>query len=334
MPLLLSLIVIISISYVFTRLSNRLHFSSVIGLIVAGLILAVPPIRSLVVAGHKEVFGGLADIGLVTLMFLAGFEVSWNMIVKERRGALVITLFTVATSLFLGFVVFTLLGFKISTALIMGICFGITAESVKARVLLQMGKIRTRLGSLLMGTGIINDIIGVFLLILVAYFFTDNNISMKEVWLLGGMLAAFFIGILVHCLFNRENRHLKRLENILLATVVPFLFVNIGLNFNLSSFSVDIPILVLVIVTATVGQIFGVFLTRPITKLSWRQLWLVGWGMNAKGAVELAIAYIALTVGILPTNLYSALVVTTLVTTTMFQVVIFRMVKKYPGIMN
>jgi len=54
--------------------------------------------------------------------------------------------------------------------------------------------------------------------------------------------------------------------------------------------------------------------------------------MNSKGAVELAIAYVALHIGILTLDLYSALVMTALVTTILFQIIIVRMVKKDPKI--
>ena len=56
--------------------------------------------------------------------------------------------------------------------------------------------------------------------------------------------------------------------------------------------------------------------------------------MNSKGLVELAIAYLAFQLGLLPISLYSALVVTAVVTTLVFQVVIFSMIKNNPGIMD
>ena len=107
-----------------------------------------------------------------------------------------------------------------------------------------------------------------------------------------------------------------------------------GLNFDLSSLTLQPFLFFIVFFTATCGQILGVFLTKPITGLRSRQLFLIGWGMNSKGAVELAIGYIALTLGLLPVELYSALVLTALISTVMFQIIIFRMVKKYPKIMK
>ena len=53
----------------------------------------------------------------------------------------------------------------------MGIAISITAEATKARVLLELKKLRTRIGSAMMGAGIIDDILGLVLFIIVTALF-------------------------------------------------------------------------------------------------------------------------------------------------------------------
>ncbi len=333
MDIAFKLFIIILVSYGFSRAAHRLHLSKVIGMIVAGLLFTIPFVYEHLILGHEAMVNGLAIIGLITLMFLAGFEVSGNLLFKEEKDAIVVTLFTLSTSLLIGTIVFTLLGFALPAAIIMGICFGVTAEGTKARVLLQLKKLKTKLGALLMGTGIINDIIGVFLLLLVSYIFT-RGFQVSELFTLFAVLLAFFAGMMAHYSLDRFSAKLKRIEKLLLFTLVPFFFVNMGIKFDFHSLRLDWWIFLIVLVVATLSQIIGVFLTKPITKLRPKQLFLVGWGMNSRGAVELAIAYIALSIGLLPPTLYSALVLTALVSTILFQIIIFRMVKKNPGIMD
>lgn len=333
MDIAFKLFIIILVTYGFSKLARRFHLSEVIGMIVAGLLLTIPLAYEHLILGHEAMVNGLATAGLITLMFLAGFEVSGNLLFKEEKDAIVVTLFTLSASLLIGTIVFTLLGFGLPAAIIMGICFGVTAEGTKARVLLQLKKLKTKLGALLMGTGIINDIIGVFLLLFVSYIFT-HGFQVSELFTLFAVLLAFFAGMMAHYSLNRFSAKLKRIERLLLFTLVPFFFVNMGIKFDFHSLKLDPWILLVVLLTATLSQIIGVFLTKPITKLRLKQLFLVGWGMNSKGAVELAIAYIALNIGLLPPTLYSSLVVTALVSTILFQIIIFRMVKKNPGIMD
>jgi len=147
-------------------------------------------------------------------------------------------------------------------------------------------------------------------------------------------LLSFAAGSLVHYYFDRFSKKIRILERVLLITLVPFFFVNMGLHFKEGLSHVDPGILFIVIIIAALGQIVGVFITQPITKLRPKQLYLLGWGMNAKGSVELAIAHIVLVVGLLPISLYSSVVIMVIVTSISFQVVMFSMVRSNPGIMD
>jgi Kef-type K+ transport system membrane component KefB len=333
MSLPISLFIILVVSFLFGRLAEKFHFSKEMGLIVAGLVLSLPLLKNNVIAGHEQFIENLAHIGLFALMFLAGFEVSWRMLIKEKEEAATVTFFTILTSLFLGFAVFIALGFSYEASLIMGVCFGVTAEATKARVLIQLKKLKTKLGALMLGAGIINDIFGILSLLIISYIFT-NHISWPQFMVFTGITAAFFSGIVVHVFFNRYSNKIKIIEKFLLIFIVPLFFINLGLSFDLESLRIDYKILFIVIVVSAIGPLLGSFLTKPITKLRLKQLFLVGWGMNSKGVVELAIAFAAFQAGILPVNLYSALVITALVSTFLFQIIIFKMVRRDPGIMN
>ena len=75
-------------------------------------------------------------------------------------------------------------------------------------------------------------------------------------------------------------------------------------------------------------------LTKPFVKLDVKQLYLVGWAMNSRGAVELALALIAISTGLITTRIYSSLVMTALITTLIFPFIITHMIKRNPRIMN
>ncbi len=62
--------------------------------------------------------------------------------------------------------------------------------------------------------------------------------------------------------------------------------------------------------------------------------YLVGWGMNSRGAVELALAYSAYKLEILNTELYTAIILMTFVSTLIFPLVFTRMVKTNKNIME
>jgi len=310
-----------------------MHLSRVIGLLIAGIVLTTGLVGIFTIEGNEAIISQLAHLGLYSLMFISGLEISGNILFKEEKHALLVTFSTMLSSFVFGVAVVIMLGFSLKSAIVMGICFGVTAEATKARVLIQLKKMNTKLGALLMGTGITNDLLGILAFLVLIYFFTDN-VSLSEVKILSLSVVSFFLGMFAHHLFGRFEKSVKYVERGLLFFFVPFFFVEMGVYFNGGLSKINFLVLLAVIITSIVGQMLGVFLVGSIIKLRPRQQYLLGWGMNSKGAVELAIASIALNIGLINYVLYSSLVVTVLVSTFLFQIIIMRTVKANPDIMN
>lgn len=333
MELIVTIAVSLIISLLFTYLSKKLRISSAIGLIIAGILLGSPALKPVFLEPNTEFIILLGNIGFVVLMFLAGLEISLRELCMEKKDAAFIAFFATIIPFAFGFLVFYLLGFPLLVSLVIGISMSITAEATTAKVLLELKKLKTKLGSLIMGAGIIDDIIGLLLFVSVVYFLA-SSFAARELFLLGFGIAGFFIGIFVHKLIGRERKYVKNFENFLLLFVIPFFFISIGMDFSMSSLAFNMPLLILIIIVAIAGKIIGVFLTKPLTKLNIIQLYLVGWGMNSRGAVELALAMIAFKAGFLNTELYSGIIIMALVTTLIFPFFVRRIIRKNQGVMG
>jgi len=72
----------------------------------------------------------------------------------------------------------------------------------------------------------------------------------------------------------------------------------------------------------------GTLITYPFLDFTFRQLYLIGWAMNSRGAIEIALALIAFKEGLIPVDVYSSLIIMALVTTFTFPFIITRMIKK------
>lgn len=127
---------------------------------------------------------------------------------------------------------------------------------------------------------------------------------------------------------------IKMTKAITLAFIVPFFFVYAGLNFELESLSSNIFLLVVTVVIAFVGKIVGTLITKPFSTLSLKQLYYVGWAMNSRGAAEMVIALIAKQFGLIPSEIFSALVLMTIVTTFTFPFALARGIEKNPRLME
>jgi len=331
--LIITLIICLIVSFLFTFLAKKLNSSSVVGLIVGGIILGSPLIKNILLEPNTDFVLTLGDFGFFTLMFIAGMEISWCLLYEERKEAAALSFFAALIPFLLGASIFLILGFSLLTSLAVGISMAITAEATQARVLLELNKLNTRVGSLIMGAGIIDDILGLSLFALVSYLFT-GNIATKEFANTMTAISAFFLGILVHKFIGRETPVISYIEKLLVFFLVPFFFIGMGIHFSFQSLVLSPWLLIVIIITAMAGKIMGSLSAKPFTGLSWKQLYLVGWGMNSRGAVELAVAFLALRAGLVSVNVYSSLIIMALATTIIFPFIFRRMVRKDPQIMG
>jgi len=333
MNIIITLMICLLASFFFTLLARKLRVSVVVGLIASGIVMGSPLLEEIFLEPNTEFIIMLGDVGLIILMFLAGLEISWRKFCREEKKAATISVFAFIAPIVLGFAVFYFTGFSFETALTIGICMSITAEATNAEVLMELKKLKTKIGSLMMGAGIIDDVMGMSLFVLIS-FSLAHTIATRELIILFGAILFFFIGIFVHKFVGREMKKIRYLEKILLVFVVPFFFISMGIHFSLQSITLNSWLLVTIIIIAIIGKISGSLFTKPFTKLKLKQLYLVGWGMNSRGAVELAIAFTAFKVGLLDVDVYSSLVVMALVTTLIFPFFVRRMVRKEPRIMG
>jgi len=331
MNVIITILIVLLLSYIVTRVSKKIKVPSVVALISLGLIFDISWIKTILIEPNSEFIFVVGDFALLCLMFLAGLESSWHEMCEEKKDASYIAIFASVTPLLIGFCVFVMLGYSILISAIVGICMSITAEATKARVLIELGKLKTKVGSAMMGAGIIDDIIGLGLFLIIIYFMTGGVFQGSMI--IAGAIFMFFFGIIAQKSLGRGHKSIKYLERILLIFVVPFFFISTGLHFDVSSFSLS-PILPIIIIIAISGKMIGSLLVKSFTNFSFGQLHLIGWAMNSRGVIELGLALIAFRTGLIPANIYSSLVIMALVTTLIFPFIINLIVKRNPKIMN
>ncbi len=181
---LIQLVVIIVVARVFAALFRKLGQPTVVGEILAGLILGPSVLGKFEAAewlpnisGHifdpsvAPVFTVLSQIGLILLLFLIGLEFEFSHLRSSGRAALGISIAGVAAPYVLGIGVGALvyphvqethnhLGFL----LFMGTAMSITALPVLGRILMELKISRTRVGTIAITAAAVNDAIGWILL--------------------------------------------------------------------------------------------------------------------------------------------------------------------------
>jgi Kef-type K+ transport system membrane component KefB/nucleotide-binding universal stress UspA family protein len=136
---------------------------------------------------------------------------------------------------------------------------------------------------------------------------------------LEAVLGAFIVGILVGQVRRFDQRVQHSFQQMALGVFAPVFFALSGLRVDLKALinPLTFAVGVLVLAVAILGKFVGAYMGARATGLgNWEALAL-GSGMNARGAMEIIVATIGLSLGILTPAMYSIILMVSVVTSIM-----------------
>jgi Kef-type K+ transport system membrane component KefB/mannitol/fructose-specific phosphotransferase system IIA component (Ntr-type) len=130
------------------------------------------------------------------------------------------------------------------------------------------------------------------------------------------IFGAFLVGVAIG-----DSPHLRERTRTIISDFVSFIFApvffaSIGLRVNFVQ-AFDLPLVLLVLGVACVGKIVSCGLAARWSGMNVREAWAVGFGMNARGAIEIIFGLLALKFRLIDDRMFVALVVMALVTSIM-----------------
>lgn len=144
--------------------------------------------------------------------------------------------------------------------------------------------------------------------------------SLSQALGLEAVLGAFAAGIIFGHLRRMPGTVREQLESLALGIFAPIFFASAGLKVNLLALREPTLILtaLLVIAVATGGKVVGTYVgARLIGRRSHWNALVYGAGLNARGAMEIIIASVGLSLGILSQEMFSIIVLMAMVTSLM-----------------
>lgn len=214
---------------------RKVRLPQVMGELVAGILLGPSFLKKLAPDIYHNffeastnagiAFDGLARLGILLLLFVAGMEINLKSIREKMNAAATISLSGIAIPFVFGFAgawyFFPYLfpeGIKdhFATSLFMGTALSITALSVLAKILIDLDLIKSKFGNLMMTAAMIDDFIGWMLFSLVVTVANLHQESEFSAWQVMFMVVGFAALVLtigrkfVHYAFIFSNRYLTR----------------------------------------------------------------------------------------------------------------------------
>lgn len=193
-------------------LAKRFGAPQVVGEIIAGLLIG-PGVLNLV--RPSDYITTSAEIGVVLLMFMAGLSTNLKELIKTGPMALLIACVGVFVPLLGGTLLYSCFyGFssvgsdEFFKAVFIGVILTATSVSITVETLKELGKLEGRLGTIITGAAIIDDVIGIIVLTFVIGF-KDKGSSVGGVLLrtLLFMVFCMTVGIGVYYLFKYIDKH-------------------------------------------------------------------------------------------------------------------------------
>ena len=143
--------------------------------------------------------------------------------------------------------------------------------------------------------------------------FTFLSAATTEAIGIHAVFGAFAMGVLVRQTPRFRETSLHAIETFVLAALSPVFFAFVGLKVNLWALSGwTLPALVIGIAIA--GKLIGCYVGARLGGVRHWEALAVGVGMNARGAMELVVALIGLSLGLLTAEMYSTIVLVAVVT--------------------
>lgn len=194
---LLFVAIILLSTKIFSLLSQKVNMPQVVGALLVGVLLGPSCLNIL----HETDFlTKSAEIGVIFLMFLAGLDTDFDDLKATGKSSVIIAFVGVLIPLGSGFLTYYLFfhGQRPDTMIFLesafvGIVLTATSVSITVETLREMGKLKGKMGTSILGAALIDDILGIIALTVITSF-TVPGVEIMVVLL---KILLFFVFIAV-----------------------------------------------------------------------------------------------------------------------------------------
>lgn len=198
------LLILLVVTRAFGEIAVRLGQPALVGELLAGIALGAAirfspssfPVMHAV--SENEVFTAITDLGIFFLMLMTGLEMHPQEVAEKSKGAMLIALGGLIIPLLAGFslgwIFLPQSNVRLAQVLFIGTALAITAVPVAAKVLMDLGKLRSTAGKMIVSAAIVDDILGLLLLaVLTAMIRTGEMPDISGLLWLAGQILLFMV---------------------------------------------------------------------------------------------------------------------------------------------
>jgi monovalent cation:proton antiporter-2 (CPA2) family protein len=191
MEILLQLVIIIVGTKFAGDLAVRLGQPAVLGTLLVGILLG-PAVLGWV--QNSEIIEALSYIGVLLLMFFAGLETDVHELNANRNASISVALGGIILPFLGGYAAGIVSGMEVKEAMFIGLLLSATSVSISVQTFKELGLLKSRESTTVLGAALVDDIIVVILLAVLMSFLAAGDVNLG---LLIGKKVLFFAVIAI-----------------------------------------------------------------------------------------------------------------------------------------
>lgn len=172
-------------------LSVRLGQPSVLGKLIVGIVIG-PAVLGWI--ENSELLTQLSNVGVILLMFMAGLETDLEELNANRNSSLAVALGGIILPFVGGYVSGLVMGMEQGNAVFLGLLLCATSVSISVQTLRDLGKMKTRESTTMLGAAVFDDILVVILLAFAMSFLGTDDVNLTMIIL---KKVVFFASIIL-----------------------------------------------------------------------------------------------------------------------------------------
>jgi Kef-type K+ transport system membrane component KefB len=189
--LLLVLVAIIAATKLFGELAQRIGQPAVLGELIAGVLLGGSALE--LFDPTDPVLHSMSELGVLILLFQIGLHTDLRSLAKVGSTALFAGTVGVVLPFAGGVAVARLMGIDMLASIVIGAALTATSIGISARVLSDLGQLKTPEGQVVIGAAVFDDVVGLIILSVVSSMVAGAALTLGGV----GMTALIAVGFVV-----------------------------------------------------------------------------------------------------------------------------------------
>ncbi len=193
--LLIALLAIFAAAKLFGELAERIGQPAVLGEMIGGIVVGVSGLH--LVDAHAPVLHLLAELGVLLLLFLIGLETDIHRLMSVGGASTAVAITGVVLPFAAGFGVGRLLHYPMTVSIFLGAALTATSVGITARVLSDLGHLKSDESQVILGAAVLDDILGLVLLTVVTAIAAGERLTVGGIAKIFGLAFGFVAAALL-----------------------------------------------------------------------------------------------------------------------------------------